>query len=230
MEIDVKKLIGNLLTENEIIINDLSTYPKEITDKIETKVLCEDDLQNFFYKSKYNVVGVHLTRLFNYEIDDIKINGLNSDSDISYRKKILNMPSEFDKYKNELIKFVCNQNNKRSNGYIYFDVGKIQIDICNEIFLKNWGGETLYCYYDHLRGMSKYEKQLAAELRKKTIPCAIIIKANAYTFFTSFLKNEDLLENMLSGNIQDYRNECCVEQSYVKVIDVVPVKNLKVIR
>ena len=57
------------------------------------------------------------------------------------------MPVEFESYKNDLLNYVSNQKNKRSNGNIYYDIGKIEITDDNIDLLKYWGGETLYSYY-----------------------------------------------------------------------------------
>ena len=87
------------------------------------------------------------------------------------------MPSEFDEYKPKLLEFVEEPLNKRSDGNIYFDIGKIKIYYGNRVFLKHWGGETLYCYYDKLHNTDENLIQLGNKLRKLTIPCIVIAVA-----------------------------------------------------
>ncbi len=80
MIIDIRNLLNSKLTATDILINDISTYPKDLQKIIQRKEFCEEDFVKYFYnKFNYNVIGVHFTRLFDYEIDDILFNGLHSD-------------------------------------------------------------------------------------------------------------------------------------------------------
>ena len=227
MDIDVKKLLSSKLTPNDILINEFNTYPENLKKQMRCKEFCEDDFKNYFYeKTHYNVVGVHFTRLFDYEISNIKTYGLHSDDSTDYYSKIQRLPSEFDDYKRELIAFVEAPFHKRSHGKIYFDVGKIDIYFGNSVFLKNWGGETLYCYYDSLKYKDK-DLLLANRLRKQTIPCVVIVKVNAYQFFAEFKNNEGLIESIQNNDLLNYKNEVSIDKDEVSVIDVIPVKYLK---
>ena len=224
MYIDVRKLLNNSLTDNDIIINELSTYPKKLIEQMRYEDFCDDDFKNYFYdNTNYNVIGVHFTRLFKHEIDDIKVNGLHSDESADYAKKIQRLPAELDEEKPKILDFVIS--NKRSHGKIHFDIGKIELWQGNTIFLKNWGGETLYCYYDSL-DYSKKDLILASKLRKLTIPCIVIVKVNAYQFFAHFRDNEGLIDHIHETKLREYGNEFCIEQNEVEVIDVIPIKNL----
>lgn len=225
MEIDIKKILKNSLTPNDILINETDTYPKNLINQIMSEGLSEDLFKNYFYENThFNILGVHFTRLFDYEIDDIKNNGLHSDGSEDYALKIQRLPSELDSYKSKLLEFA--ELNKRSHGKVYFDIGKINLYYGNTIFLKNWGGETLYCYYDSLN-YAKKDLNLASKLRKLTIPCIIIVKVNAYQFFADFLNIDGLIEHFQNNQLIDYNNEFCIDKDEIEVIDVIPVKNLK---
>ncbi len=224
MIIDIRNLLNGKLTATDILINDISTYPKDLQKIIQRKEFCGEDFLNYFYKyTNYSVIGVHFTRLFDYEIKDIISNGLHSDTTSDYERKIKRMPVEFDCYKNELIEYVSYPYNKRSDGNIYFDVGKIEIADKNNIFLKNWGGETLYCFYDTFE-RTEQGLQLASILRKFTIPCLVIVKVNAYQFFDKFLDIYGLIENIKNNTLTDYSNEFNILADEVSVISVIPVK------
>lgn len=225
MYIDIRNLLNSSLTDNDIVINELSTYPKNLIQQMLYSGFCADDFKNYFYENtNYNVIGVHFTRLFNCEIDEIKENGLHSDGSADYALKIQRLPKEFDEEKSKLLDFVVS--NKRSHGKIYFDIGKIKLWQGNTIFLKNWGGETLYCYYDSLV-FSKKDLMLASKFRQRTIPCIVIVKVNAYQFFAHFWENESLINYIQNGQLKEFWHEFSIEQNEVSVIDVIPVRNLK---
>lgn len=228
MVIDIKKILKNSLTTNDILINEISTYPKNIINQIMSEGYSEDIFKNYFYENtNFNVIGVHFTRLFNYEIDDIKANGLHSDGSADYNLKIQRLPSEFDNYKPKLIAHIENPLNKRSDGYVYFDVGRIELYYGNSVFLKHWGGETLYTYYDKLVNTDKELIQLGNRLRKLTIPCIVIVKVNAYKFFVEFKDEEDLVEYIQENQLSGYKNELWIDKDEVEVFDIIPVKKLK---
>ena len=76
MYIDLSNFPKKLFYNEDIIINDIRTYPLELVDFLVSKAYNEDDLPNYFYENRqYNVLGVHFTRLTNDEIQDITQTG-----------------------------------------------------------------------------------------------------------------------------------------------------------
>ena len=221
MVVDLKNLQRTVLTSNDIVINDITTYPKELLKDI----FCGGTgttLKRFFGRqTTYSIIGDHFTRLFDSEISDIKKHGLHSDGVEDYIKKIQQLPKEFDGYKSKLISYVNNPRNKRSGGRIYFDIGNIEINEDNDVFLENWGGETLYSYYcpfnedDELR-------QLGNMLRHNSTPCIVIIRINAQKFFSEYINNDILVDCIRNEELFFYRDEFCINKDDVQVVDVMP--------
>lgn len=169
------------------------------------------------------MIGVHFTRLFDYEIDDILFNGLHSDDTEDYKIKIKCMPIEFEIYKNDLLNYVSNQKNKRSNGKIYFDIGKIEINDDNIDLLKYWGGETLYSYYTNPYDFREKFELLKKKLLEYTYPCIVILSMQAYRFFNEFYNNLSILSGTKSYNIVNYENEHCTNKINIKVVNIIPI-------
>ena len=226
MYIDLSKFPKNLFCDEDIIINNIRAYPYELVDFLVSKEYNEDDLQNYFFDhTKYNVLGVHFTRLTNDEIQDIIRNGLRSDSSFDYERKIQNLSKEFDQYKSSLIQFAAK--NRRSENNIYFDVGKIELKHDNTVFLKNWGGETIYCYYDdQFHNKPSNLVNLGNRVRRCSTPCIVIVRANAYEFFVHFSDNEGLTQSMKTNCLMNYSHEIWIDKTLVNVVAVYPIKNI----
>lgn len=225
MVIDFKILLGNKITTNDIIINEKNTYPKSLIRQMACEDFQEYDLVEFFRNQvHFNIIGVHFTRLFDYEIKDVKNYGLHSDDTVDYERKINRMPKEFQCYKHDLIKYISNQRNKRSNGRIYFDIGRIEITIDNSVFLENWGGETLYSYYTNPENNRQDLENLKGKLKKNTCPCMVIIRMCANQFFDEYPDNKSIVNYCKSNNIMNYEGEHCSDGKFIKVVDVIPLK------
>ena len=226
MYIDLSNFPKNLFCNEDIIINDIKTYPQKLVDFLVSKKYNEDDLQNFFYENRnYNVLGVHFTRLTNYEIQDIIQNGLRSDNSFDYERKIQNLPKEFDQYKSSLKQFAAT--NRRSENNIYFDVGKIELKHGITVFLKNWGGETIYCYYDNqFHNKPSDLINLGNRLRRCSTPCIVIVRVDAYDFFVHFSENKGLTQSMKTNCLMNYSHEIWLDKTLVNVVAVYPIKNI----
>lgn len=226
MYIDLSKFPTNFFSKRDIILNDICTYPKELLNELIKKEFDEDDFPNYFYiNSAYSVVGVHFTRLMDWEIRDIEQTGLQSDNFIDYSKKIDRLPTEFDEFKFQLKQFV--KANRRSHNQIYFDVGRVNLYYGNAIFLKNWGGETLYCYYDNqFRNKTAEKVELGRKLRNISTPCVVIVRTNAYEFFINYCDIQGLTESIKTNQIQNYSNEARIDKEKVSVVGVIPIKEV----
>lgn len=224
MIIDMGNRLDCKLTTTDILINDISTYPEALQRQIQREEFCEKDFRNCFNENTYyNVIGVHYTRLFDYEIEDIKINGLHSDDAEDYKIKIKSMPVEFESYKNDLLNYVSNQKNKRSNGKIYFDIGKTEINDDNIDLLKYWGGETLYSYYTNPYDNREEFELLKKKLLEYTYPCMVVLSMQASKFFNEFYDTLSILNGIKSNRIVNYENEHCTNKFNIKVVNVISI-------
>ncbi len=221
MVVGLKNLQRTVLTSNDIVINDITTYPKELLKDI----FCGGTgatLKKFFgSETSYSVIGVHFTRLFDKEICDIRKHGLRSDDFEDYSRKIQQLPKEFDDYKSKLISYVNNPCNRQSDGKIYFDIGKIEINGDNAVFLENWGGETLYNYYCPFNQNNEL-RRLGDMLRHNSTPCIVIIRINAQKFFSEYINNDILVDCIRNEKLLFYRDEFCINKDDVQVVDVMP--------
>ena len=96
------------ISNNDIIPNDISTYPTEMVSILNNQTNFENGLYEFFMTNDYNIICWHATRLTEIEIADIKKNGINTDDEPNFfERKINNLPSQitFD-IKQELLDYV----------------------------------------------------------------------------------------------------------------------------
>ncbi len=120
-------------------------------------------------------------------------------------------------------KNVSNQKNKRSNGKIYFDIGKIEINDDNIDLLKYWGGETLYSYYTNPYDIREEFELLKKKFLEYTYPCMVILSMQAYKFFNEFYNNLSILSEIKSNKIVNYGNEHYTNKINIKVVNVTPI-------
>lgn len=227
MYIDLSIFPQNLFRSGDIIINDLRTYPHGLVDILTSQEYSDKALKNYFNTNpNYSILGVHFTRLMNDEIKDIVKNGFHGDSSSDYKRKIQNIPKEFERYKPSLRKFVAQ--NRRSEGKVYFNVGRIELYSGNTVFLKNWGGETLYCYYDNQCNTNSLDHlvSLGNGLRRCSIPCIVIVRVNADIFFMEFFDRKGLIECMKRNQLSHYSNESMIDRQNVNVVAVFPIKDI----
>ena len=99
----MKYKIKELLKSNDIIPNIASTYPIDALN-----VNSEKEFIACIKKHNCNFLCYHITRLTEYEINDIRNNGLSWGSKTLCLNKIANLPSCCDWFKDELIKHITN--------------------------------------------------------------------------------------------------------------------------
>ncbi len=146
----------------------------------------EEDLEELFYsklyESNYSIIGYHCTRLTKFEIENIKNHGLSFGGKELIIKKVSNLPNELNKYKLKLVDLIHQDNSTQADDQICFSYGFLDLDndpAYDKIFLKNWGGESIYKYYDnpYSKDFSPQEQQeIKEKLRKISIPCIIVLR------------------------------------------------------
>ena len=222
------------ISNNDIIPNDISTYPTEMVSILNNQTNFENGLYEFFMTNDYNIICWHATRLTEIEIADINKNGINTDDEPNFfERKINNLPSQitFD-IKQELLDYVKNIKETQSEGKVYASYGVLDLENDlrgDKFFLDNWGGETIYNYYDKgfITNNNSRLSYIKQELKKVSFPCVVcsrinlgrLLETNCY-FFNDFcyqLKNFDISE--IGGNL-------CTDKNNYKVIDVLKVKDI----
>lgn len=218
------------ITNNDIIPNDISTYPQEIVLMIQNAGTFEGDLFKFFESNNYNIICWHATRLTEKEIKDIEENGMNTDDHADFfEQKIKDLPNQINiDIKRELLNHIENIKETQSEGRIYASYGVFDLENDyrgDKIFLKNWGGETIYNYYDNpYKKNQEHLNYIKEELRKVSYPCIVCLRISIQKllqinpcFFVDFcnqIKNSDL--QLFSGNL-------CTEKNNFEVVNVLKV-------
>lgn len=223
------------ISNNDIIPNDISTYPTEMVSILNNQTNFENGLYEFFMTNDYNIICWHATRLTEIEIADIKKNGINTDDEPNFfERKINNLPSKISfEIKQKLLAYVKSLKETRSEGKVFASYGVFDLDNDyreDKIFLENWGGETIYCYYD--TGSTVIDDELnhiKQELRSISFPCIVclrisifkLLETNNYFFdcFCNNLKCFDIKE--ISGNL-------CSNKKCFEVVDVLRIKNINI--
>lgn len=214
--------IKNKLKERDIVLNMLGTYPDCIRD-LKAQKIDEDHERKFYeciYQNGYSYILFHRTRLTQFEIEDIRKNGISLGGKELLIEKIKNLPPTCDEHKGALIARVRDLPRTRAENCIYAYFGNFHL--CNDVendnvFFDYWGGESIYtCYLeDDSVGAEKMKKDLQCISK----PCIIILRYPA-----------DIEGSLLQKNLYQrfMKNETCnivgavwVERFLPEVIDVV---------
>jgi len=201
----MKYIIRELLKSNDIIPNIASTYPIDALN-----VNSEKEFVECIKNHNCNFLCYHITRLTEYEINDIRNNGLSWGSKTLCLNKIANLPSCCDWFKDELIKHITNLRDTQADDMICLSYGYLDLDedpAYDNIFHTNWGGETIYNYYDKGDGFqNEHSRKIHNTLQKISFPCLIIVRVTAHSFFSLpkllFEKIQNENKEQISGSIE----------------------------
>jgi len=183
--------LASYLTGNEIIINDKKTYPKIIRTYCESILKYEnftdtvDGLLQLLKNNNFEIVCFHLSRFTDKEIESIKVNGLeNSDKELFIRK-IQNMDCLTNMEKNRLLKHVEGLKYTQVDGGLCCKIGTSKINdrqlFQNDLncFIADWGGETIYNYYETHKNQSV--QQMRTKINENSKPQICILKIKFYS-------------------------------------------------
>lgn len=212
------------ITPQDILLNNINTYPRFIVDSIKNKTIDKANCDNYLNSNNYNIVVFHCSRLTLYEIENIKTNGLKFGSKKLFYDKITNLPSNVRKEtKENLINHIRNLKEIQAESSICVSFGKLDFNKdkgYDKIFTLNWGGETIYNYYDKGDNFDdEYLKSVKEELDLVSIPCIICVR----------LKNKDIFDKISlydiiseQDNVEEYFGSNWISSNVAtQIIDIV---------
>lgn len=173
--------LSSVLCDKDIIPNMIATYPKEAFNSYTA-----DSFYEVLEKKHCNIICYHITRLTQGEITDIKEKGLSLGGKNLLYQKVNNLPSCCDWVKDELIKHINTLRETQATGalcavYGYLDL-KNDTTVLN-IFSQNWGGESIYNYYDEGDNFqNQHFKAIHETLQRVSIPCLLILRIDIQKF------------------------------------------------
>ena len=209
----MKFKLQSLLTSKDIIPNVYDTYP--VNSMTATN---EDEFYSFLKETDCNIVCYHATRLTAREISAIKEYGLSLGGKDLLRKKIVDLPSCCDWFKDELINYV-NANRERARNTISASYGFLDWEkdlACNKEFVKYWGGESIYTYFcDNLE--NEYFKKIHDTLTSISFPCIVLLRVNVYDFCKACTT---LYEKTKTDDMSKLSGSVYIEDQIPQIIDV----------
>ena len=213
----MKYKIKELLKSNDIMPNIASTYPIDALN-----VNSEKEFIACIKKHNCNFLCYHITRLTEYEINDIRNNGLSWGSKTLCLNKIANLPSCCDWFKDELIKHITNLRDTQADDMICLSYGYLDLDedpAYDNIFHTNWGGETIYNYYDKGDGFqNEHLNKIHHTLQKISFPCIIIVRVTTNSFFSL---PQFLFEKIQNENIEQISGSIEICNELPEIVDII---------
>lgn len=200
-----KKIISkfkNKLRQNDIVLEYPEMYPETFM-KIKNSYP-----QNEHFLWDYNVIGYHGARLFPSEYENILKNGLSETNKELFIKKVKLIRNR--KYKKYLLNKLSTLETTKSDGKIYLKFGKNEFSKYDVIFLNNWGGETIYNFYDLGGRENKLQREIGEYLRARTTPYIIVCRVKISNAL-DFIMNAKGLKNEASG---------CIDVNDIEVLDI----------
>lgn len=216
--------IRDFICSNDIVLNDYTTYPTYVRKMRITKSLNEYNLDEFLKHNNYYIVGLHTTRLTDFEISQIKNNGLNCGEKEFLITKVQNLPNTIEQnIKVELLKFLQDKEPKANDciccGYGYLDL--INDIRRTRIFAQHWGGETIYDYYtDYTRKNQKRLKYIQEKLAQISYPCIVLLRI-PYHVFSESINYYSLFSLLSKRNYKDITGSLNVKTKHLEVIDII---------
>lgn len=215
----MKYRIKNLLSEKDIIPNIMETYPQKVL-----LATTEDFFYDCLYEDDYNVLCYHITRLTLQEIDNIRQYGLSFGGKELLYRKVNNLPPCCEWFKTELLEHIDSLYDTQADNLLCASYGYLDLDedpACDNIFHSNWGGESIYRYYDHGDGFqNEHLKEIHETLQAISYPCIIVIRmsistfcnADGYILFERLKQARD--KTKISGSLY-------IEQTLPEVVDII---------
>lgn len=213
----MKYKIKKLLKDNDIIPNIATTYP---TNALTAK--SEKDFYTHLQENNCSVLCYHISRLTKYEIHDIQNNGLSLGTKQLFRNKIKNLPSCCNWLKDELLRHIENLPYTQAENEICVSYGFLDLDedfACDNIFHTNWGGETIYAYYNHPdKFQNEHFIKIQNTLQKVSYPCILVVRVSA----PSFCSCQNLLyAKIKSENIAKISDALDIKYAVPEVVDII---------
>ena len=197
----MKYKIRNLIKNNDIIPNIIETYPKKAL-----LAQTDDEFYDILFDNECNVLCYHITRLTAQEITNIKENGLSFGGKELLFKKVENLPSCCDWFKEELVAHIKNLHDTQADSLLCASYGYLDFDndtACDNAFRTNWGGETIYRYYDEGNDFQdEHLKKIHSTLQAISCPYIIIIRVPIWAFCNA--EHYNLYERLKTAKDKKY--------------------------
>ena len=203
------------------MVTSLQTLKKHTLVLLKRNNVDDEDLfYSYLCQNNFSFITYHRARLTKFEINDIKINGMTLGGKHLLIKKIENLPSCCDDIKPELLSHVCNLYQTQADGLVYSYFGNLHLanDAENDnVFGNDWGGESIYNYYDFSPTPEK--EKIRERLRRLSKPCVVILRYSADIY--EFLKHKRFYEKFMNNDLSNIVGTVWVEKVAPEVIDVV---------
>ncbi len=217
--------LSNVLCDKDIVPNIIETYPKEALNSYTAEASYE-----ILEKKNYNIICYHITRLTQSEITDIKDKGLRLGEKSLLYQKVENLPSCCDWFKSELIKHIDGLREPQANGALCATYGCLDLKTdptLLNIFSQNWGGESIYNYYDEGDNFqNQHLKAIYETLQHISIPCLLILRINIQKFNEGQFRC--LYEKLQYQNTQEISGSVYITKEPPKVLDIVDLNTYNV--
>lgn len=194
------KILNNLLLKYDGIKNPLNENWIQINKKI-NKML-----------SNHSIIGIHCTKLLDWEIEDIENNGLIPLNGKSANKRIHNAYNKvflsYKLYKKLSINTKFSDNNRKNKIWFFHCLKTLQVTNGINVFFDNWGGESMF-----------FNEKDNEELLNIGTSCIIFVslKINKLDFYP-ILSNR-LISIYLNNNVFEHDTDTIYNQK-IKVLDI----------
>lgn len=182
----MKYKIKSLITTNDIVPNMLETYPPKAL-LAQTK----NEFYNCLVDNKCNILCYHITRLTSQEKKNVRERGLSFGGKKLLINKVENLPHCCDWFKMELLYHIQKLYKTKADNLICASYGYLDLDndpACDNIFHSNWGGESIYDYYDNGDSFkNKHLRKIHETLLKISFPCILVLRVDIATFYEAEL-------------------------------------------
>ncbi len=220
----MKYKIKEHIKELDLVVNIKDTYPKCLLDMKKNKAYHEHVFYTYLQTNNVHLIAYHCTRLTDFEINEIKTNGLNyGGKDLLY-KKIENLPESCNDIKDDLLKHVKGLRHTQADQSIYVSFGNLDLDnkiASYETFTENWGGESIYNFYDnpHSRHDQSHLRYIKNKLHDVSTPCIIILRCPPNVY--DALSRCGFYNNFMTKSIKTLFDSLNLKTFVPEVIDIV---------
>ena len=219
----MKFKIRDYIKAHDLIANLEETYPNFILDMKRNNVYDEDLFYTYLYQNNFSFIAYHCTRLTDFEISEIKSNGMARGGKELLRNKIMCLPKSCDDIREELLNHVNGLRETQADSSIYVSFGNLDLvadKACDKIFTQLWGGESIYNYYDNLDSFkSERSKYIKSKLQKISTPCIILLRCPKDSQVA--LSNTYFYDSFMTKNITELFGSMCIKNCVPEVIDII---------
>lgn len=214
----MKYIIKDILHSKDIVPNIVETYPTQIN-----KALSEEDFYSLLKCDNHNIICYHITRLTDNEIESVKKQGLIFGGKSLLLEKVKNLPICCNWFKGELIEYINDLAETQSDNAICASYGLLDLEndpACDNIFKQNWGGESIYNYYDTGDGFQdNHMRTIHETLQKISYPCLVLLRIDIDTFINS--QFGCLYEKFKAKKTEIISGSLYIQNALPEVVDII---------